>query len=55
MAKNASRGMQPLVQLVKHPACDAGTAFRLYWINDPVYYSQYATSPSVPTKTSRPP
>ena len=39
---NACRGMQPLVQLVKHRSCDAGTALRLYWVNDPVYYSQYA-------------
>jgi hypothetical protein len=45
---NASRGMQPLVQLVKHPACDAGTALRLFWINDPVYYSQYATIADCP-------
>jgi hypothetical protein len=48
MAKNAIRGMQPLVQLVKHPACDAGTALRLFWINDPVYYSQYATIAECP-------
>jgi hypothetical protein len=40
---NASRGMKPLIHLVKHPLCDAGTALRLFWINDPVYYSQYPT------------
>lgn len=40
---NASYGMKPLLKMVKHPACDAGTALRLFWINDPVYYSQYAT------------
>lgn len=40
---NASQGMKPLIHLVKHPLCDAGTALRLFWINDPVYYSQYET------------
>jgi len=40
---NADGGMKPLLKLVKHPACDAGTALRLFWINDPVYYSQYAS------------
>ena len=38
---DASRGMKPLVQLVKNAFCDAGTALRLFWLNDPVYYSQY--------------
>jgi len=45
---NASQGMKPLIQLVKHPLCDAGTALRLYWINDPVYYSQYDTISECP-------
>jgi hypothetical protein len=45
---NASRGMKPLIQLVKHPSCDAGTALRLFWINDPVYYSQYTTISECP-------
>ncbi len=33
---------------MKRPACDAGTALRLFWINDPVYYSQYATISECP-------
>lgn len=45
---NASRGVEPLIQLIKHPSCDAGTALRLFWINDPVYYSQYSTSSECP-------
>ena len=50
---NASRGMKPLIQLVKHPKCDAGTALRLFWINDPVYYSQYATISECPYDEER--
>ncbi len=45
---NACRGMKPLIQLVKHSSCDAGTALRLFWVNDPVYYSQYATISECP-------
>jgi len=45
---NASRGMKPLIQLVKNPSCDAGTALRLFWINDPVYFSQYRTISECP-------
>ncbi|QDT97407.1 DUF4274 domain-containing protein [Gimesia aquarii] len=41
---DASNGMKPLIQLGKHPSCDAGTALRLFWVYEPVfYYSQYAT------------
>jgi hypothetical protein len=39
---DAHRGMAPLIKLMKNPRCDAGTALRLYWVNDPYYYSQYA-------------
>lgn len=45
---NACRGVKPLLQLVKHPSCDAGTALRLFWINDPVYFSQYRTISECP-------
>ena len=45
---NADRGLRPLVKLVKLPSCDAGTASRLFWINDPVYYSQYETISDCP-------
>ena len=45
---NASRGLKPLIQLVKHRSCDSGTALRLFWINDPVYYSQYSTISECP-------
>lgn len=45
---NASRGVKPLVNMVKHPSCDAGTALRLYWINDPVYFTQYTTISGCP-------
>lgn len=50
---NALRGMKPLIHLVKHPLCDAGTALRLFWINDPVYYSQYATISECPYDEER--
>jgi hypothetical protein len=50
---NASRGMKPLIHLVKHPLCDAGTALRLFWINDPVYYTQYATISECPYDEER--
>lgn len=45
---NADAGLKPLVKLVKNHACDAGTALRLFWINDPVYYSQYETISECP-------
>lgn len=45
---HAARGMQPLIQLMKHPSCDAGTALRLFWINDPVYFSEYRTISECP-------
>jgi hypothetical protein len=45
---DASRGMKPLLQLVKNAFCDAGTALRLFWVNDPVYYSQYTSITDCP-------
>lgn len=50
---NASRGIKPLLSLVKHPLCDAGTALRLFWINDPVYYSRYTTISECPYEEER--
>jgi len=40
---NAIRGMQPLIQLINNDHCDAGTALRLYWANDPYHYRHYKT------------
>jgi hypothetical protein len=40
---NALRGMKPLVQLINNDHCDAGTALRLYWANDPYSYREYRT------------
>lgn len=40
---NCDSGVEPLLEIVKHRACDAGTALWLYWENDPHYYSRYAT------------
>lgn len=45
---NADEGLNSLIKLVKNPACDSGTALRLFWINDPVYYSQYETISECP-------
>lgn len=45
---NADRGLKPLIRLMKHPSCDAGTALRLFWINDPVYFSDYSTISECP-------
>ncbi len=45
---NAERGMAPLIKLMKNPSCDAGTALRLYWINDPYYCSAYKTISECP-------
>lgn len=38
-----SDGIKHLLKLVKNPACDAGRAMQLYWLNDPGYYSAYPT------------
>ena len=40
---NADRGSAPLREIVKNNHCDAGTALRLYWINDPYYYRDHLT------------
>lgn len=40
---NYDRGPDPIKKIVSHPHCDAGTALRIYWINDPYYYSEYGT------------
>lgn len=40
---NALRGMKPLIQLLDNDNCDAGTALRLYWANDPYSYRDYRT------------
>ena len=45
---DAHRGMAPLIKLMKNPRCDAGTALRLYWVNDPYYYSQYGSIADCP-------
>ncbi|MBL8820206.1 MAG: DUF4274 domain-containing protein [Planctomyces sp.] len=40
---NCDRGVEPLLEVVRNRACDAGTALWLYWGNDPYFYSRYAT------------
>ena len=50
---NAGRGLKPLSKIVKNPHCDAGTALRLYWINDPYYYQEYAAISDCPYEDER--
>ena len=50
---NASRGLKPLLNVVKNENCDAGTCLRLYWINDPYYYQEYATISECPCEEER--
>jgi hypothetical protein len=50
---NPSRGIKPLLGLIKHPSCNAGTALRLFWINDPAYYSRYRTRAECPYDEER--
>ncbi len=50
---NAGRGLKPLAKIVKNDYCDAGTALRLYWINDPYYYQEYATIGECPYDEER--
>ncbi|MGN6543607.1 MAG: DUF4274 domain-containing protein [Aureliella sp.] len=38
---NCDRGVEPLLEIVQHRACDAGTALWLYWDNDPYFYLRY--------------
>lgn len=40
---NCDRGVEPLLEVLKNRACDAGTALWLYWGNDPYFYTRYAT------------
>lgn len=45
---NADEGIKPLIRMMKHPSCDAGTALRLFWNYDPVFYSEYKTISDCP-------
>ncbi|MCH9655565.1 MAG: DUF4274 domain-containing protein [Planctomycetes bacterium] len=45
---SADQGIKPLIRMMKHPSCDAGTALRLFWIYDPAYYSDYRTISECP-------
>ncbi|MFT3883622.1 MAG: DUF4274 domain-containing protein [Gemmatales bacterium] len=38
---NSDGGVAPLLEIVQHPSCDAGTALWLYWDNDPYYYTRF--------------
>lgn len=35
---NCDQGVDPLLSIVRHECCDAGTALWLYWDNDPYFY-----------------
>ena len=50
---NAGRGLKPLLKIIKNKNCGAGTALRLYWINDPYYYQEYATIGECPYEEER--
>lgn len=50
---DAERGAEPLRRIVKHANCDAGTALRLYWINDPYYYQDYRLIRDCPYSAER--
>lgn len=41
---NADGGASPLLEVIRHPHCDAGTAPWLYWDNDPAFYQQLGTA-----------
>ncbi|QDT40159.1 hypothetical protein Pan241w_02150 [Gimesia alba] len=45
---NADEGIKPLIRMMKHPSCDAGSALRMFWVYDPVYYSDYRTISECP-------
>ena len=45
---NADQGLKPLIRMMKNPACDAGTALRLFWLYDPFFYSEYRTISECP-------
>jgi|GEM_PF-2075916 len=38
---NWDDGTEKLDALLEHPLCDRGTALMIYWLADPVYFSQY--------------
>jgi predicted DNA-binding WGR domain protein len=40
---NGDRGPSALKHLISNAGCDAGTALRLYWLNDPYYYREYTS------------
>lgn len=50
---NCDRGVSPLLKVVKNASCDAGTALRLYWLNDPYYYQEYRTIGECPYDEER--
>lgn len=45
---NCDRGAMPIRLVIANPACDAGTALRLYWLNDPEYYQDYKSLAECP-------
>src|SRR5204863_2470836 len=38
---NCDSGPGPIHKIVTNSRCDAGTALRLYWLNDPYFYQEY--------------
>lgn len=50
---NCDGGVSPLLKIIKNDHCDAGTALRLYWINDPYYYQEYRTIGDCPYDEER--
>jgi len=50
---NCDKGLSPLLKVVKHAHCDAGTALRLYWHNDPYWYQDYRTLNECPEGDER--
>lgn len=50
---NCDRGVEPILEIVRHRACDAGTALWLYWGNDPYYYTRYAAIGDVSDEDER--
>ncbi len=50
---NCDQGVEPLLEVVKNPSCDLGTALWLYWANDPYYYSRYGTVDDASGKEER--
>lgn len=50
---NCDVGVEVLLEVAKHRACDAGTALWLYWENDPYFYSRYGTIEDAGSKEER--